>query len=197
MKLYAENGQVYFDYTDIDTKAETQKTYGYRRFMRETNCWNETETPQIVRMAYNPYGWGTPYGKACELKSLLGFCKVQAQCNDVEIDSSFTELCEATEKRCNELRAIEEEKEEQLKAEAKWQNLCKYGCDRCEHKRRSGDDYFCNASGDMLPEKNVPGPSGKVFQLFNYTAFPSENCPYNINKNKEIKNVQEGTKKAS
>lgn len=196
MKLYAENGQVYFDYTDVDTKAEAKRTYDYRRFMRETSCWNETDTPQIVSLAYKPYSWSTPYGNIQQFKSLLSFCEVHAKYNSVEIEESFKELLKSTEKQCKELRAIEEKKEEQLKAEAKWQNLCKYGCDRCEHKRRCGDDYFCNASGDMLPEKNVPGPGGRVFQLFNYTAFPTENCPYNINKNKEIKNVQEGTKKA-
>lgn len=197
MKLYAESESVYFDYTDVDLNAQEKKTYDYRRFMRETNCWKETDTPQIVSLAFNPFSWSTPYGNMQQFKSLLGFCKVQAKIYDIDIDESFNKLLEATEKQCKELRAVEVAKEEARKAEAKWQSLCKYGCDRCEHKRRCGDDYFCNASGDLLPVKNVPGPSGRVFQLFNYTAFPTENCPFNINQNKEIENVQEGTKKAS
>ena len=197
MKLYAENGTVFFYYTDVDINAQEQKAYDYRRFMRETSCWKETDAPQIVSLAFNPFSWSTPYGNMQQFKSLLSFCEVKAKYHSVEISDSFTELLKSTEKQCEELRAVEVAKEEARKAEAKWQSLCKYGCDRCENKRRCGDDYFCNASGDMLPEKNVPGPSGRVFQLFNYTAFPTENCPFNINKNKEIENVSVGTKKAS
>ena len=197
MKLYAESGTVYFDYTDVNLNAQEQKTYDYRRFMRETGCWKETDIPQLVSLAYNPYSWATPYGNKQQFKTLLGFCEAHAKCNNVEVYSSFTELYKVTAMQCEELRAIEVAKEEARKAEAKWQILCKYGCDRCENKRRCGDDYFCKASGDLLPERNIPGPSGRVFQLFNYTAFPTENCPFNINKNKEKENVSEGTKKAS
>ena len=197
MKLYAESGTVYFDYTDVDLKAEEKKTYDYRRFMRETSCWNETGTPQLACLDYKPWSWASEYDNVTDLSWLLCICDGRALCNNIPVDDSFKAFRKATEKRCEELCSVEVAKEERREAEAKWQSLCKYGCGRCKHRKRCGDDYFCKASGDMLPEKNVPGPNGRVFQLFNYTAFPTENCPFNINKNKEIENVQEGTKKAS
>lgn len=197
MKLYAESGTVYFDYTDVDLNAQEKKTYDYRRFMRETSCWNDTDTPQLSSLAWQPWSLASAYSNARDLSWLLCILDGQALCNGVEVDKSFKALRNAIEKQCEELHAIEVAKEEVRKAEAKWQSLCKYGCDRCENKRRCGDDYFCKASGDMLPEMNVPGPCGTVFQLFNYRAFPTENCPFNINQNKEIENVQKGTKKAS
>lgn len=187
MKLYAENGTVYFDYTDVDTEAGLDgKAIDYRRFMRETMFWDDTELKQVVRLAYHPFEGATEYGNEQKLSGMLGKCRVQAKYNSIEIDESFTEFIEQNRKRCEELRAVEVAKEEAARAKREWEDKCKYGCGRCEYKRRCEDDYVCAASGDILPEENKPCDYGKVHYLFNSVAFPTDSCPFNIDKKKAV-----------
>ena len=188
MKLYLDNGVVSFDYTDVNTKAElNQKTFQYQRFMRETNCgWEPTDNFQIVRMYYEPYEWASEYGKVKQFESLLRNCYCVAKTYSlIEITPDVKALVQATVMRCKELYEFKKAKEEKQKLENRWKDLCEYGCGFCSKKQRWADDYICGASGDLLEEKNVPAPRGKMLQLFDYTAFPSENCPFNVNKNKE------------
>lgn len=68
----------------------------------------------------------------------------------------------------------------------KWQRLCKNGCGSCKNLRRWNDDHFCAASGDLLEEKNCPAIVNGIYHVVNFAAFPSESCPFNIDKTKGV-----------
>ena len=197
MKLYIENGNLMFDYAGVDTEAQLNtETFKYQHFLRDSGCeWERTDKPNVKRMYFELYSWSTPYGNATRLRSHLRSCLSSARCNDVEISPDIEKYIEAVDKRCAELLEVEKAKERALAEKDKWERLCKGGCGRCENKARCGDDYICRASGDLLEEKNVPVNSGRIHVLFNYEAFPSENCPYNINKKQGENNV--GTERLS
>ena len=67
-----------------------------------------------------------------------------------------------------------------------WQKLCKDGCGSCKNLRRWNDDYFCAASSDLLEEKNCPAIVNGIYHVVNFAAFPSESCPFNIDKTKGV-----------
>lgn len=102
----------------------------------------------------------------------------------VEVDSAVrarVERLKRETKEARERKAEEERKEKEEKAKRqKWDTLCRNGCGACPNKRKAADDYICALSGEILPEKAVPKNSGGITYLFNYEAFPSENCPYKI-----------------
>ena len=188
MKLYVQDGEIFFDYTDVDINARLNDAESQsRHFLYETNCgWVETKRKQLVKMYFEPYSWATEYGNARSYENLLKNCYYTAKKFPlIEIAPEVSELLVSAAKHCYELHKIEEVKEQQRRANEKWQELCKYGCSNCHNKVRKGDDYFCGATGELLPEKNQPKDFGRVHYPFNNEAFPTENCPYNLNKNKE------------
>ena len=81
-----------------------------------------------------------------------------------------------------EIKARRQALKEAQEREEKWARLCTRGCGSCGYKRRIEDDFKCLATGEYLQEKNVSGINRGMHILFNYVAFPSENCPYKINK---------------
>lgn len=187
MKIYADNGEVFFDFTDVDTKAPMDlKTMSYRKFLTETSCrWQYTKKWNVMRMEYEPYTWATQYGNEKRFESLVKSCLYTAKRLDsIEVSPTVEELLERTAKRCKTFYDAEVAKEKEREREEKWEGLCKNGCGRCEKLRRDGDDFICADNNEMLPEKNVPGYVGKAYRLFDYRAFPTDNCPYNTNKTK-------------
>ncbi len=192
MKLYVRNGEVYFDYSEISMSTRVDspdylKALQADRFIRETVCgWDYTETEQVIKMSFTPYEWTTEYDNARRFESLLKDCFYKAKAYSlIEIAQEVEELLVQTAKHCRELYEAEVEKEQAAKRKAEWERKCTYGCGSCEQKIRIGDDKACVATGDILPEKNVPKSYGKTAYLFNNEAFPTENCPYNVNKMKE------------
>lgn len=69
---------------------------------------------------------------------------------------------------------------------AQWEKLCKSGCGSCKNLCRLNDDFFCAASGDLLEEKNRPAIVNGIYHVVNFAAFPSESCPFNIDKTKGV-----------
>lgn len=187
MKLYVREGELFFDYSDVDVNARLDAAGNQsRHFLMETNCWDKTEMRQLVKMSYEPYSWASEYENARAFENLLKKCVYTAKKFAlIEISPEVSDFLTGAAQRCYELYKIEEEKEAQRRAKDKWQELCKYGCGRCPNKMRSGDDHICVATKEILHETNVPTSYGKVNYLFNYVAFPTENCPYNVNKPKE------------
>ncbi len=115
----------------------------------------------------------------CErLKELLTAAKKHGIESDEAVGLKYAELTKAVE----EIKARRKAQKEAQEREEKWSRLCAGGCGFCSYKRRVEDDFKCIATGDYLQEKNVPGNIRGVYVLFNYEAFPSENCPYKINK---------------
>lgn len=98
---------------------------------------------------------------------------------NVSIDSTFYERKKLL-KPFVEAAALARRNEESRKRQH-WELLCKYGCGSCKKLRMDGDDHRCAASGDLLEDKNVPKYIGTVHYLFNYEAFPSDNCPFKVN----------------
>ncbi len=187
MKLYIEDGEVLFDYSDVDFEARGLDETEYIRFKRETRCeWTKTLRERVVRMKYTTSPLYSDYDKAYERKELVSNCYYTALRHDyIEISKDFKAYMQELDERYEALRGIEIEKENLRKAEEQWQLLCEHGCGRCKNKQRWGDDFMCAATSDFLPEVNVPKNIGKVHYLFNYEAFPTDNCPFNIKKIKE------------
>lgn len=196
MKLYIENGEVLFDFRDVDTKAALDKKASiYRDFLRGTVCsWEYTDKFKVMRMAYEPTNWLSEYGNLKRFESFLKSCFYNAKFLElIEISPAFEELLKTTEVRIKELYDIEvakeKAKEEELKKIAEWEYLCKNGCGNCKNCYRWNDDHLCKITGNILPEKNVPGIQGKLYLLFNYKPFPTDNCPFNINNQQGEKAV--------
>lgn len=192
MKLYVKDSEVYFDYSEISMSTRVDspdylKAVQASRFMRETNCgWDYTETEQVIKMSFTPYEWATEYGNTRQFESLLKDCFYKAKtCSLIEITLEVEKLLVRTAKRCRDLYEAEVEKEQALKRKAEWERKCENGCGSCEHKMRIGDDYFCGAIDELLHEKNISANYGKMHYPFIIEAFPTDSCPYNVNKIKE------------
>lgn len=188
MKLYTENKELYFDYSEVNMSAPLDRAESQcRHYLMETNCeWLETNKPQIVKMEFTPSEWRTEYGNARHYESLLKDCFYKAKAFPlIEITPEVEELLIKTAKRSQELYEAEVKKEQEFKRKAEWERKCENGCGSCPNKKRCGDDYFCAVSGDILPEKSTPQSYGKIVYLFNNEAFPTENCTYNVNKMQE------------
>ena len=185
MKLYLENGELMFDYSDVDVNANMDKMASrYRQFLRESPCEWEPAGQSLMRWKYEPYGaWASEYGEAKHYEHILSGCYYLAKRLEfVEVSKEVEELMQKTAVRCKELYEAEVAKEQERERTAKWDELCKNGCTGCKNLCRCNDDYFCTASGDLLPEENKPGIVRGEHHLFNYVAFPTENCAFNINK---------------
>lgn len=182
MKVYVENGEVYFDYQGVDTQSGRDiRGSKARRFLLDTRCsWEKTSVPQVLKMEYKPYSFTTEYDQVKQFESYLKSCLAEAHVNDIELSEDFKELCVATARRCKELYEIEVTKEQARKAKSEWQRLCENGCSGCPNKARWNDDFVCKASGDTLEEKNIPGSVYGQHVLFNYVPFPSDKCPYKV-----------------
>lgn len=185
MFLTIINNEVIFDFSEINTSTlitnpDYHKASQAREFLRNTSCtWEPTESPQIFRMVYEPIDWATPYGSAKKLKFLLSNCEVNATyLNAIEITPEFELYLIETEKRCQELLEIEIAKEKEIERQAKWENLCKYGCGNCKNLCYTIDIPVCKKTGEVLREINSPIYSGNVLNLFNLIPIPSNNCDY-------------------
>lgn len=95
----------------------------------------------------------------------------------------------------SEINAYARGEEEHMKAQDKWDGKCRCGCGKCEDVAYDIDLPICKQTGEILQEKNVEKYIGGVLHLFNLEPFPSEDCPFNINKKQGEINVQESTKK--
>ncbi len=87
---------------------------------------------------------------------------------------ALDELKEPTRLELQRLKETEACKE-------RWKQLCEKGCGNCQFKRRCGDDRHCAVSGDLLEEKYEPKYINGVHYLFNYEAYPTDNCPFKTN----------------
>ncbi len=181
MKLYLEDGEVYFDYSEVDMKAALDNgTTQARRFLLETECgWDKTLRPQVVRMTHDYQEWQSEYGNACRQRYLVGNCYYTALNKSlVEVSDEIKSYMDELDEECARLKEIEWKKTEERERAEKWKSICKKGCKDCEHCVRRGDDFICRDSGVDLETKNVPRFKNGVYQLFNYEPFPTGGCKY-------------------
>lgn len=105
----------------------------------------------------------------------------------VEVDEAVVEYCEYLERLYCEYDAQKRKKEEEAQKRDKWKRLCANGCKGCDNLAYYVDIPICKITGEALKERNVQEYTDGVLRLFNSVPFPSESCPFNINKNKENK----------
>lgn len=182
MKLYIQDEELLFDYSDVDTQAQLNKaTAEYQAFLRESECrWEGTLKHAVKRLSFRSRDEYSALENAYEHRRLVGNAYCAAlRLSLIEISESVKPFLQQLEEKCAELKQIEEAKRAERERMERWKKVCKYGCDRCANKRRWEDDYICAASGDVLPEKNMPGNLGATYMLFNFVPFPTENCPFN------------------
>lgn len=110
----------------------------------------------------------------------------------VEIDEEVLQLNAVLQA---EARAIKErrradklQQQREEEARQKWERLCKNGCGKCVNLAYDVDIPICRQTG-QLEQKNVPQVIRRIHYSFKPEPFPSERCPFNINKNKEKVNV--------
>ncbi len=189
MKLYIQDEDVLLDYSDVNFEdVKDQARSDYYAFIRSCSCgWEPTLKPKVKRFAYGPSAALTPYGNLAQKRMLLGNCYVTAiYFNTIEVTCEVKKLLDKIEEQCHKLRDEEIAKENARKAAEEWKEKCKYGCGNCAYKRRWGDDKICTASGDILSEHTVPKSYVGMFYPCNLEAFPTENCPFNVNKEQEV-----------
>lgn len=106
---------------------------------------------------------------------------VNANYFGVEVDEAVYERLNCLRNKLADERRLAQERLEEQKRIKNWNDKCINGCGQCKYKRRDGDDQLCAASGDLLEEKLKPKYINGLHYMFNYEAFPSENCVYKIN----------------
>lgn len=190
MKLYIEDGEIYLDYSDVDFEDRMAGDHDYRYFTHEyTSCgWERTLKPRVKHACIREKTYRGELGDMMLSKFYANeIYHSSSYFNSIEIvnESEFKALISKLEEECERLALIEQEKKRKEEAEKHWNSLRKNGCGSCKNKRRDGDDFVCAASGDYLPEENCPGNRCGVYMLFNYQPFPTDNCPFNINKTEE------------
>lgn len=118
MKLYIENGELMFDYSDVDVNANLdKKTSRYRQFLRDTPCSWQSAGAQVKRMAYEPYGAEvTEYGEARHYEHVLSSCYYLAKRTEfIEVFKDVEELIAKTVLRCKQLYEAEVAKEQRTR----------------------------------------------------------------------------------
>lgn len=130
----------------------------------------------------NPEEWYEPDGaiefNALRLKNIL----INANMHGIEVDSEVHAFYSELQAKVAAIKARERAEEENRKAQEKWQYLCRDGCGGCKQLTYDIDLPICKETGEILKDKPVPKDIGGVRYLFNMEAFPSEDCPFNINK---------------
>lgn len=100
----------------------------------------------------------------------------------VEAEESVEVYNSELQALAREIEARERALKEEQALQEKWLRLCKNGCGRCRNLAYDVDLPICKRTGEILKEKNAERYVGGVLHLFNPEPFPSEDCPFNINK---------------
>lgn len=100
----------------------------------------------------------------------------------VEADEAVEAFNRELQVKADEIKARRLAESEYKKQCEQWEQLCKSGCSRCQNLAYDIDLPICKQTGQILEEKNVRKYIGGVLHLFNLEPFPSEECPFNINK---------------
>ena len=188
MELYADEGEVLLNYSDIDSNVPLDKAaMEYREFTTEFGG-ERTFKPKVKKFLRISLSDLKDYRQAASLLAYLGRMEsvVKYGRGYIEIAKSFKDLQNDLKNRTREIYESEKSRElNKIKTEY-WRSLCRHGCKGCSELRCLGDDdYECGATGDSLEVRNMPEYRGKVYQLFNYVPLPTDDCPFNINKTKE------------
>ena len=130
----------------------------------------------------DPAKWYEPDG-AMELNAVnLNDILRNAKIHGIEVDAAVEEFNAVLQAKLSHIRACERAEEEYRRAQEKWAYKCKNGCGKCHELTYDIDLPICKQTGEILKEKNIPKDISGVRYLFNLEPFPSEDCPFNINK---------------
>ena len=180
MKLSVEDGIVVCTYD-----SRYCLLYHEKEYLRDTAGFWEPICNGKLKLHYTPNTVADELERAKEEYEIL--CKVKPRYGNlcVYVDDTFQEKLQEVyamlePERKRERAEIEAEAKKQYQL-WKWEFLCKHGCGDCKYKRIDGDDFCCVASGDLLDDKQVPKVINGIHYLFNYEAFPSDNCPFKVN----------------
>lgn len=135
----------------------------------DSKAWAEPDTAQL----YN----------AKRLEELLRQSQIYGIVIDDAVKGFNTALQSVADSIIARRHAAVEERE-QIK---RWERLCANGCGECRYLIYDMDLPICKKTWTNLEEKNIQKYIGGVLRLFNFEPFPSKECPFNINKNKEQK----------
>lgn len=182
MKLYVEEGELLLDYSDVNFGERLDKVQNeYYDFLRSCSCrWERTLKPKIKRIAFQRNDRDELYDLS-ELRSLTGNAYYAARrLKFIDISDTVKRFMDELDERIHVLTEQLEAKRLEEKRKKRWKDVCKFGCGGCGNLRRCEDDYICGASGELLPERNIPGNVGAVYRIFNYVPFPTDSCPLNV-----------------
>lgn len=130
----------------------------------------------------NPEEWRVPdtatLYNAERLEDILRYAKKYG----VEADEAVEAFNRGLQSKAAEIKARRLAGQEHAKQCERWERLCKSGCGKCRNLAYDIDLPICKQTGLILEEKNVGKYIGGVLHLFNLEPFPSEECPFNINK---------------
>ena len=116
--------------------------------------------------------------KAERLEDILRYAKKYG----VEADETVTTFNLELQTKVTHIKACRLVELKYLQQCERWERLCKSGCGKCQNLAYDIDLPICKQTGLILEEKNVGKYIGGVLHLFNLEPFPSEECPFNINK---------------
>lgn len=192
MKLYLQDDEIIFDYSDVDFKNKDNKTYQqYFDFTHKLHSELEfTLRKQVKRLVYDKLSWFTEYDNLLSKISAIADCCYAAQyCSLIEISDDIKPYLDQLREQCEEMKEAKllKEQRERAEAEAKalWKDRCRNGCLKCKNCRKWEDDFVCAATGAWLEEKLYTGYIGITHVSNMPVPFPTDNCPLNINNLKE------------
>ena len=177
MKISVEDGIVVCSLEDKDEvflsiSHGCFKGYYNDKLKIAMSAGQEMETPEIID------------GEIKLIQSIMYYRNkrfLHVQMDEVAVYGRLKALRQALDK-LNELARLELQRQKDAEeSRAFWQKLCEKGCGDCKHKKRCGDDQRCAISGDLLEEKHEPKYINGVHYLFNYEAYPTDNCPFKTN----------------
>lgn len=92
----------------------------------------------------------------------------------VEVTDEVTALWRTYQTNAEVIQQRYREQDAEYSRRVEWQKRKKNGCEGCQNLCRWNDDFICWKTKDVLPTENKP----RNGFLFNYVAFPSDNCPH-------------------
>lgn len=174
MKIYIEKRRI------VCSTDEIKRDYWYRAeyklFVGGVNY-----NPRYATIEPVGYEYKTSEEANADLSKLSEILRLAAEYG-IEADEPVYKYRDELQAVYGGLYAAEQAERDNRKRQAEWETRRRFGCGHCKSLCYRIDAPVCKETGELLTEKNEPCYADGTYYLFHFVPYPSEMCPYNLQK---------------